>query len=221
MINFTSRTRRLISAGVAVAILIAGLAYVSFHTIEYESTAKVVLVPRPTSSSDIPNLLDSFERSNTIGTYVELIGSNDTKELAGSPPVSVTVRGIPGTRALMVTATGAKERVVPALEALVAASRLAQPRLNDPWRLTVIARASKPTRAGPSTAQLLLATVVLSILGALLALTALRRIESVGDAEDVDSQPVEDAGQEEDEPLELSSASDLGRRRAGAPRPAK
>ena len=63
-------------------------------------------MPVPSSSAEIANLTGSFANSGTLGTYVEYISSINPEPKAGGPPVSLSVRGVPDTRAIDVTTTG-------------------------------------------------------------------------------------------------------------------
>ncbi len=86
--NLTSSFVTAIVVAVGTVIFAAGVAYTLIRPITYQSDATMVLAPTPTKPSDLPNVLDSFQRSGTAGTYVELLASEDTKKRAGSPPVT-------------------------------------------------------------------------------------------------------------------------------------
>src|SRR4051812_24497959 len=112
----SNRAIRLTSLAVALAILVVGVAYAFARPAEYQSGATLVLTPSPNKPADQPTLLDSFQRSGTVGTYVELLASDDTLRRAGSPNVTLAVRAIPDSRALRLTTTGDKDVVRPALD---------------------------------------------------------------------------------------------------------
>jgi uncharacterized protein involved in exopolysaccharide biosynthesis len=179
-----------LAVGVATAIIAAGAAYALVRPVNYESSSKVVLVPTAQSPADLSSVLDSFERSGTAGTYVELIGSGDTLKQAGSPPVTVSVRSIPDTRAIDVTASSRYKSIVrPALESVVTTSQKRQTELNDPWTLKVIETASSPSRTGPSTVLILLSAILLAMLGAVAVLAFIGRLDAQRERVVVTAEP--------------------------------
>ena len=155
----------------------AGLAYALVRPVSYESNAKLVLVPAVQTEGDVSSVLDSFERSGTAGTYVELLSSGDTLKQAGSPPVTVSVRAIPDSRAIEVDASSRyKDIVRPALASIVTTAQKRQAGLNDPWTLSVLETPSSASRAGPSSGLIIIATIFLAVLGAIAVLTLLPRL---------------------------------------------
>lgn len=164
-------------AAIALALLVvAGTAvYAVTRTTSYESDATLVLAPAPENPETIPFLLDSFTRSGTQGTYVELLDSNDLARRAQATGVEFSVRGIPDTRVIGVTATGERGEVTTALERLIATVQREQGALRDPWEVQVLEAPSAPAAAGPNTRTVMLTGVVLSVLVALLAWVLLPR----------------------------------------------
>lgn len=179
-----------LAVGAATAIIAAGAAYALVRPVNYESGGKVVLVPTATAPNDISSVLDSFERSGTAGTYVELIGSSDTLEQAGSPPVTLSVRAIPDTRAIDVSASSRYKSVVrPAIESILTTAQKRQTELNDPWTLKVIETPSSASRTGPSTLLILLAAILLAMLGAVAVLALIGRLDAQRDRVMVTAEP--------------------------------
>jgi hypothetical protein len=178
-----------IAALVAAAmVLIAGIAFIAVRDREYESVTTVVLSPSTTEPDQISSLLESFERSGTLGTYVELMASDDTTAQARALGVSVTVRAVPDTRAIRLIAEGDEDQVVPALRSVIATTRARQTALSDLFTFEVLENPSTPTLAGPSTFLLLLATLLLAVFAAVAVVAILRRLAPP------DSQrPVQDA----------------------------
>lgn len=161
----------------AALVLIVGVAFTLTRGRDYESHATVVLSPTVTETGEITTLLESFERSGTQGTYVELMASNDTTAKARKTGVSISVRAVPNTRAIQVTAKGDKEDVVPALESVIAATKARQKSLSDLFALQVLESPSAPSLSGPSTGILLLATLLLAIFAAIAVVAILRRVD--------------------------------------------
>jgi uncharacterized protein involved in exopolysaccharide biosynthesis len=168
-----------LAVGVATAIIAAGAAYALVRPVNYESSGKVVLVPTAQAPGDLSSVLDSFERSGTAGTYVELIGSDDTLKQAGSPPVTLSVRSIPDTRAIGVSASSRYKSILrPALESILTTAQKRQTELNDPWTLKVIETPSSPSRTGPGTLLIVLASILLALLGAVAVLAFIGRLDA-------------------------------------------
>jgi capsular polysaccharide biosynthesis protein len=157
---------------VALAILIIGFAYAAAKPVQYESTGSLVLVPEPSDPRDLPQLLDSVQRSGTLGTYVELLSSGETLSNAGFSGADITVRAIPDTRVITVTAKGEDEDVSRVAEAVMTAGRKQARRLGDPWRLDGLAGASAPSAVPPTRAMVLAVSAVLALLAAVLVLVA-------------------------------------------------
>ena len=167
----------------AVVILLAGTLYTVNRSPKYQSTSALVLAPTAADSSDRTGLINGYDRSGAIGTFVELIASPDTLVAAGQPPVTIDVRAIPDTRVIEVTATGERDVVRPALTALLAAARGSQSTLNDLWTLRVLETPSAAEEAGPSVAMLLAATVLLALLAALFLYVAVSAVVRMGATE--------------------------------------
>lgn len=167
---------------VAVGILAAGTVYVMMREPTYRSTGSMVLVPRgDVATGELPSLVGSFNNSGAIGTYVELIDSADIQERAGSPPVEITVRAIPASRVITVSATGARQQVRPGLLAVLSEARLTQQDLQDVWELRVLQAPQPAVAAGPSRLFMVGGVAVLAAFGAVLLLLLLRRLGLVAE----------------------------------------
>ncbi len=174
--NLTRSLPATVTVAVATVILFSGLAYSIVRPITYQSQATLVLVPISADPKELPGVLDSFQRSGTAGTYVELLASADTLKRAGDPPVTVTVRSVPDTRAIRVTSAASDKNIVqPALRSLLTAATREQDKLVDIWDIRVLQAPSDPVQSSTSTGLLLMATLLLAVLGALCAWTLLRR----------------------------------------------
>jgi capsular polysaccharide biosynthesis protein len=180
--NLSRSLNALITIAVGVVILVAGVTYTGVAPVTYRSHATLVLVPKPQKPSDVGGILDSFDRSATAGTYVELLASDDTRKAAGNPPVTIKVRSIPDTRAITVSASAQDKNIVqPALRAIVAAAQREQVKLVDVYDLQTLQSPSAPSRASTSPSLIIIATVLLSLLGALATWTLLRRLRTPPD----------------------------------------
>jgi hypothetical protein len=167
---------RLAALATAALVLLVGLIFTVTRSRDYESVATVVLSPTAKEPGEITTLLESFERSGTQGTYVELMASNDTTVEAREMGVSITARAVPNTRAITITAEGGKEEVVPALESVIAATEARQSSLSDLFALHILESPSAPTLSGPGTGILLLATLLLAVFAAIAVVVILRRL---------------------------------------------
>lgn len=172
----SSRTVTIAAAVAAVAVFLVGLVFTVARDREYESSTTVVLSPNSKEPERISDLLESFERSGTLGTYVELMAADDTTADARALGTEITVRSIPDTRAIGVTAVGDEADVQPALESVVETTRTRQVALRDLFVLEVLEAPSTPVESGPGTGLLLLATVLLSGFAALAVIVILRRV---------------------------------------------
>jgi capsular polysaccharide biosynthesis protein len=165
-----------IVAAVATVIFAAGVAYALVRPSTYQSEATVVLTPTPADPADLPQVLDAFQRSGTVGTYVELLASEDTKKSAGDPPVSLKVSSVPDTRAIHVSAkSGDKNIVQPALRSVLAAAQRLQGKLEDVWTLRTLQEPTAPSQASTSPGLILIASFLLALLGGISTWTLLRR----------------------------------------------
>jgi hypothetical protein len=165
-----------ITLAVATVILFSGLAYAVVRPINYRSEATLVLAPTPERPSDLAGVLDSFQRSGTAVTYVELLASDDILKAAGNPPVSVRVRSVPDSRVIRVSTEGSDKNIVqPALRSILTAATQEQQKLVDVWELKVLQTPSGPSQASTTTSLILLATLLLALLGAISAWTLMRR----------------------------------------------
>jgi len=179
-----------IGAVVALAVLAAGTAYTLLAPAQYQSTGAVVLSPAPGNGGNVPDLLGGFERSGTIGSFVELIASDDLVRRAGNPPVDVGVRALPETRVIRVTTEGGKDVVAPALTALLITAQRDQATLRSLWDLNVLESASPPQRAGSPASYMLAATFILAVLAWLFVFVLLRRgVPALTEALSADRRP--------------------------------
>lgn len=160
------RLRALASVALGVLVLIAGFAYVVTRDEQMKSSATVTLVPDPRTEEERSILLESFDRSGTIGTFVELIASRDVLHEAGAQFGSVDVRAIPDSRVISVSVTGNGPGVQRTLESVIETAQSRAGDLGSLWRLDVLESAGPAEPAGPTTAALLIATVLLALITA-------------------------------------------------------
>jgi uncharacterized protein involved in exopolysaccharide biosynthesis len=159
----------LLSLAVAAIVLVAAVLYIAQRDETWQSSAKVVLVPHISDSSERGMALGSWDGSASIGTYEELIGSSDVLEQANDVSTSVDVRPVPDSRVLDVTATGPRETVQSDLDAILSAAKDRGFRFNDLWTLQVLDAPSAPTTAGASTLALILAALAVAVVAGLAA----------------------------------------------------
>ena len=167
---------RLIAVVAALAVVAGGIAYIALRHRDWKSSAELSVNPDSGSVDTQANLLGNLQESGTIGTRVELISSKDTLDAAGNPPIQITVRSIPDTRVIDVSATGAEDDVSPGLDSILQAAKDGDNKLGDPWTLRIIASPSTPVLAGPSDSVLAAATALLAILAGIATLAALRSL---------------------------------------------
>lgn len=165
---------RVAAVAVALAVILIGGVYALQRTPSYQSSAALVLVPTA-KPAEVPTVLDSFTSAGTSGTFVELISSPGTLAAAGAPPIAVTVRAVPDTRVIDVTATGAQTTVQAGLARLLAAAETEQTSLGDMWKLQQISSPTPATRAGASTTAILAASILLALVAAAATLALLGR----------------------------------------------
>jgi len=165
-----------VTVAVATVILFAGLAYSFVRPVTYTSTATLVLAPTPERPADLAGILDSFQRSGTAVTYVELLASQDILKRAGDPPVTVSVRSVPDSRVIRVTTSAQDENVVqPALRSIVLAANQEESKLVDVWELKPLQSPTAPARSSTSALLIVLATLMLALGGAVATWTLIRR----------------------------------------------
>ncbi|MGE5281281.1 MAG: hypothetical protein ACM3N0_02980 [Chloroflexota bacterium] len=174
------RSIRRAALATGVLVLLIGSVFTLTRSRDYESVATVVLSPTAKETGEITTLLESFERSGTQGTYVELMASSDTTAKAQAMGVSISVRSVPSTRAIEVTAKGGEENVVPALESVIKETEARQGALSDLFALHILEKPSSPSLSGPGTGVLLLATLLLAIFAAIAVVVILRRLAPQG-----------------------------------------
>ena len=172
----------------AAIVLVAGVAFTLVRDRPYESVATVVLSPSSAEPDNISSLLESFERSGTLGTYVELMASDDTTADARNRDVSITVRAVPDTRAIRVIGEGDEDAVQPAVQSVITNTENRKTALSDLYEFEVLERPSEPELAGPGTAVLLLATVLLALFAAVAVIAILRRVVLTGS-----ERPIQDS----------------------------
>lgn len=176
----TSRTAKFLATLVAVVILGLGAAYMATRETTFESKAMLLLAPTTQDPDTLPGILESFTRSGTANTYVELIASGDTLRRSGAPPVDVTVRAVPDSRAIQLSANGDETSVQRALTLLIRAAQARQTELRDVWELRVLERPSRAESVGAPIAYVVIATIILAFLGAGIVLVSLRRFAGAG-----------------------------------------
>lgn len=172
----SSRSVTIAAATAAVMVFLIGGVFAVARDRDYESSTTVVLSPNSEEPERISELLESFERSGTLGTYVELMAADDTTAGARALGAEVTVRAIPDTRAIRVTAVGGEAEVQPALESVIETTRTRKEALRDLFVIEVLEAPSAPVESGPGAGLLLLATVLLSAFAALAVIVILRRV---------------------------------------------
>jgi hypothetical protein len=174
----------LVMAAVAAAlVLAAGVAYAVVRDPGWESDAAVTLQPAPLANGNRVGLLDVFDRSGTLGTYVETISSSNTLEAAGSPPIDVEARSVPDTRVIEVVASGngraavqgGLASVVDVVAAAPVEADAGERREMSLWTAEVTQSPSAAVQPGPSTPVIVAATLVMAALAGLLVLILGRR----------------------------------------------
>lgn len=163
----------------AALVLVVGIAFTVTRDRDHQSSATVVLAPStPDDPERVSAVLESFERSGTLGTYVELMAADDTTRAARDLGVDIAVRSVPDTRTIRVTAVGDEDDVQPALTSVIEASVAKQATLADLFVLSVLEQPSAPEQAGPDDGLLLLATLLLAGFAALAVVLVLRQVGS-------------------------------------------
>lgn len=172
-----SRRGRLAAiVAVTLAVLGAGVAYAFMRPVTWESSGSLYLSPRSEDAFTSSALLDAFQRSGTIGTYVELLSSATLQARADAADVEVRARAIPESRVIALTARGEQERVQGALASLMETAAAPAERLGDGWTLRVAEPATAPAQIGPSTPVVIAAAVFLAALAGLVAAATLARL---------------------------------------------
>jgi hypothetical protein len=165
------------AAVTAVVVIVVGVVFTLARDRDYQSFATVVLSPDGSDPERVSSLLESFERSGTLGTYVELMASDDTTSEARGLGVDVTVRSVPDTRTIRLTGVGEQQDVQPALRSVIATTQSKQATLADLFALGVLEQPSEPEQSGPADGLLLAATALLAGFAALAVLLILRQLE--------------------------------------------
>lgn len=164
------------AAATAAIVVIVGLVFVVARPTKYESTAAVVLSPDTEVPDRISSLLESFQRSGTLGTYVELMASGDTTAQAQAAGVDITVRAVPDTRTIQVTGVGDHDAVQPAVSSVIDRTQSKQSTLRDLFALAILEEPSGPVESGPGTPLILAATLLLAAFAAIAVFLILRRV---------------------------------------------
>jgi capsular polysaccharide biosynthesis protein len=179
---------RLSVAVTALAVLLAGATYALVHAPSYESRASIALVPKRRAPRD----LDTFFGADTIaaaaGTYLELVASPTTLSEPRFRGVHETAEDVPDTsvygsgtltRAIEVTTRSRRRQAVqPALFAVIADARRRERELDDLWDIRTLSSPSAPQRFGPTRARIAGASVLLSLLAALVLSTLIGQFGS-------------------------------------------
>lgn len=173
----SKRATRIFATLVALLVLVVGLGYTATRSTSYQSEAKLLLAPKKSTPPDqLSTLFDGFANSGTAGTYVELISAPDTLRRAGATGVTTTVRWVPDTRTIDVTAESPdSSHVQRSLDSIIRTAQAREAELGDVWQLQVLASPSAATVAGISNKALIGATFLLAILAALFVVVVLRR----------------------------------------------
>jgi hypothetical protein len=146
------------------------------HT--YRSEAKGVLEPTLRTSGQIATAIGTLQDADTLGTYVEFLSVRAPGESRRFPGVQIKVRALvdPGggsggkTRIIKLFASShTRSSVRLALKSRIASATKRQRQLKDLWHFRVIEAPTRPESAPPTTKSLLSATILLSMLGALIA----------------------------------------------------
>lgn len=132
---------RLLAVVATLAVGGAGMAYADGLEARYASGATIAASPSTDAASRYG--ID-FERSATVGTFVQLLTSPATKRAAGSPPIQVAAAAQPDTTVLRVVATGEADAVRPGLRRVIAAAKQIQRQTGDAFRMDVISAPSRP-----------------------------------------------------------------------------
>jgi hypothetical protein len=184
----------------ALVVLLAGIGYALTRSPDYRSSGALVLAPAVSDPASKAQLLQGYERSGTMGTFVHLVASADTFDRAGRPPVAIDARAVPSTRVIQVTAEGSEGAVQAGLQAVMASATASQGSLRDLWDLNVLESASPPEQAGPSTAVLIGGALLLALLSAVFTAVVLRRVADVERSWKAPGEDVELVTTEEEEP---------------------
>jgi hypothetical protein len=158
------RLRALVALALGLLVLIGGLAYAVTRDEQVQSSATLTLVPDPRTEEERSILLESFDRSGTIGTFVELIGSRDVLLEAEAGAATVDVRAVPDSRVISVSVTGSGGGVQHTLERVIETAQARSGDLGSLWRLDVLESAGPAEPAGPPTVALVIATVLLALI---------------------------------------------------------
>lgn len=168
--------RRVAVTLVATAVLATGVGYALTRQTTWEAHGSVYLVPSVEDPFTRSTLLDAFQRSGTIGTYVELLTSETLRARASARDIGLRVSAVPDSRVISLRASGNAKRVQTGLAALQRAALEPEAQIGDGWELRLGQPASAPLRRDTATHIVVLAAVMLAALAALVASVLLERL---------------------------------------------
>jgi len=175
---------RLLTATAALLVLLAGGTYALAHAPSYESNATVVLVPKRDAPQNFRTYVGADTIAATAGTYLELLSSPSTLTEAGFRGVHLSANDVPDTSvvnsgsltlSIDVTTRSRQRRLVqPALSAVIATARRHEGELDDLWDIRTVSSPSAPSQFGATRGRIVSASVLLSLLAALVLSTLIR-----------------------------------------------
>jgi hypothetical protein len=179
---------RLPVAVAALAVLLAGGTYALEHAPSYESGASIALVPKRGAPRDLETIFGADTIAAAATTYVELVVSPTTLSRPRFRGVQVSAEDVPDTSVLgsgaltrsieVTTRSRRRQAVQPALFAVIADARRREGKLDDLWDISTISSPSAPRRFGPTRARIAGASVLLSLLAALVLSTLIGQFGS-------------------------------------------
>lgn len=151
----------------ALLVLVGGLLYAVAAPRDHRSAGRLLLAPAATTVSEEADLTYNYLATSVLGTWVEYVDSSRVRERAGRPDVDLTVRAGPETRVIDVWAVGDRDRVQPAVTAIMEAATRGDGGLDDAWSLKTLQPASPPESVGPGILSRVAVAVLLAVLAAL------------------------------------------------------
>lgn len=174
--GLSRRAISLVAIVAAVLVFASGMSYALVRHVKYQSGAELVLVPTSHNSAQIANLTSSFVNSGVLGTYVEYLSALDPGGVLNARHVSLSVRGVPDTAAIDISATGSRSAVRASLQAVIDYAQALASSLNDAWTLRTLNAAGRATQAGPGVDLILGASALLAMLVGLFVYAVLDRL---------------------------------------------
>jgi hypothetical protein len=175
---------RLPVAIAALAVLLGGGTYALTHAPSYESRASIALVPKRHAPRDLETFFGADTIAAAAGTYLELVASPTTLSEPRFRGVHETAEDVPDTsvygsgtltRAIEVTTRSRRRQAVqPALFAVIADARRRERELDDLWDIRTVSSPSAPSQFGATRGRIVSASVLLSLLAALVLSTLIR-----------------------------------------------